>query len=121
MTFHWDKFYDVGVCLSNISEKEEYQRSAVGRYYYAAFGLVKEYYEEKYHRFLPKIDSHAFLIDELKKSYGYEETLGKKLRRIRTYRNFADYDKVFYQRNVRLSEETYKEIIEILNNLNEDL
>ena len=47
MTFTWDKFYDVGNCMKNISKKEEYQRSAVGRFYYAAFGLVKNYYEER--------------------------------------------------------------------------
>ena len=53
MTFTWDRFYDVGKCMKNISKKEEYQRSAVGRFYYAAFGLVKEYYDEK-HRDLQK-------------------------------------------------------------------
>ena len=45
ISFDWEKFYDVGDCLRNISEREEYQRTAVGRYYYAAFGLVKNYYE----------------------------------------------------------------------------
>ena len=35
--------------MKNISKKEEYQRSAVGRFYYAAFGLVKNYYEDKYY------------------------------------------------------------------------
>lgn len=48
MAFNWEKFSDVGLCLKKISQKEEYQRSATGRFYYAAFGLVKEYYEEKY-------------------------------------------------------------------------
>ena len=53
MAFNWDKFSDVGLCLKKISQKEEYQRSATGRFYYAAFGLVKEYYEEKYKRPVP--------------------------------------------------------------------
>ena len=62
MTFDWSKFYDVGKCMKNISEREEYQRSAVGRYYYAAFGLVKNYYENKYNKIVPSNDSHSFLI-----------------------------------------------------------
>ena len=41
--FDWRRFYDVGFCIKNISKKEEFQRSAVGRYYYAAFGTVKDY------------------------------------------------------------------------------
>lgn len=118
MTFSWDKFYDVGSCMKNISQKEEYQRSAVGRFYYAAFGLVKNYYEDKYHRIVPSNDSHSFLINELEKSHGDEKTLGEKLRRIRRFRNYADYDNKFYIRNVEVSEEIYNEIVKLLNNLN---
>ena len=117
MGFNWGKFYDVGLCLRNISEKEEYQRSAVGRYYYAAFGLVRDYYEEKYHRIVPKNDSHSFLIEELEKSYGAEKSLGENLRKMRKYRNFADYNNKFYLKNVEGSEEIYNEIIELLNSL----
>lgn len=118
MTFDWDKFYDVGNCMKNISEKEEYQRSAVGRFYYAAFGLIKSYFEDKYHIIVPSNDSHSFLINELEKSYGDEKVLGENLRKIRRFRNFADYDEKFYIKNVGLSEEIYYEIIGLLNNLN---
>ena len=118
MSFNWDKFYDVGSCMKNISEKEEYQRSAVGRFYYAAFGLIKSYFEDKYHIIVPSNDSHSFLINELEKSYGDERTLGENLRKIRRFRNFADYDNKFYIKNVGLSEEIYNEIIELLDNLN---
>ena len=68
MAFNWGKFYDVGICLRSISEEEEYQRSAVGRYYYAAFGLVKNYYEETHHQKVPSNEGHSFLINSLKNS-----------------------------------------------------
>ena len=87
MTFTWDKFYDVGNCMKNISKKEEYQRSAVGRFYYAAFGLVKNYYEDKYQKTVPSNGSHSFLINELEKSYGDEKALGENLRKIRRFRH----------------------------------
>ena len=86
MTFNWGEFYDVGVCMSNISKREEYQRSAVGRYYYAAFGLVKDYFEEKHHIKVPLNNAHSFLIKELEKSYGDEKSLGGNLRKMRKYK-----------------------------------
>ena len=118
MTFDWSKVYDVGKCMKNISEREEYQRSAVGRYYYAAFGLVKNYYENKYNKIVPSNDSHSFIIKELERSFGYERTLGKKLRKMRNFRNFADYNNKFILNNVDDSEEIYNEIIDLLKRLN---
>ena len=113
MSFNWDKFYDVGSCMKNISEKEEYQRSAVGRFYYAAFGLVKNYFEDKYHIMVPSNDSHSFLINELEKSYGDEKTLGENLRKIRRFRNFADYNNKFILNNFITSNE---EVMKLCDN-----
>lgn len=118
MAFKWEKFFDVGLCMKKISKKEEYQRSAVGRYYYAAFGMVKEYYEKKYNKTVPSRDAHSFLINELENSCGDEKILGKKLRTMRKYRNFADYNNIFYFFNVDRTEKIYDEIVKLLENLN---
>ncbi|MBQ2961608.1 HEPN domain-containing protein [Methanobrevibacter sp.] len=103
--------------MKNISEKEEYQRSAVGRFYYAAFGLVKNYYEENHHKTVPSNDGHSFLINELEKSYGSEKSLGENLRKMRKYRNFADYNNKFFLKNVEGTEEIFHEIVGLLKNL----
>ena len=119
--FKWEKLYDVGICLKNISEKEEYQRSAVGRYYYAAFGLVKIYYEETHHKTVPSNDGHSFLIENLKKSnFEKEVELGNNLEKLREYRNHADYRNRFYLFNVKRAEKKYETIVEILDDLNEN-
>ena len=121
MAFNWGKFYDVGLCLTNISEKEEYKRSAVGRYYYAAFGLVKNYYEENHHQKVPSNEGHSFLIKNLKNSNFKEEVdLGKNLEKLREYRNQADYRNRFNLINVKRAEKKYKIIVEILDVLNEN-
>ena len=121
ISFDWEKFYDVGDCLRNISEREEYQRTAVGRYYYAAFGLVKNYYEETHHKKVPSNEGHSFLIENLKKSNFKEEVdLGKNLEKLREYRNHADYRNKFYLFNVKRAEKKYKTIVEILDQLKEN-
>ena len=47
-----------------------------------------------------------------------ERTLGKKLRKMRNFRNFADYNNKFILNNVDDSEEIYNEIIDLLKRLN---
>ena len=119
--FDWGSFYDVGVCLKNISNRQEYQRSAVGRFYYAAFGLVKNYYEKTHHKKVPSNNGHSFLIGNLKKSNFKEEVdLGINLEKLREYRNQADYRNNFYLFNVRRAEKKYQTIIGILYELEEN-
>ena len=116
ISFDWRMFYDVGFCMKNISNKEEFQRSAVGRYYYAAFGTVKDYYEEIHETNIPSKDSHQILINNLKKSKNKNEReIGKKLKKFRRIRNFADYNPIFYISNVKKAEELYNEIIQLLD------
>ena len=40
--FIWSDFYEVGLDLSKNTDKA-YLRSAIGRYYYAIFGMAKLY------------------------------------------------------------------------------
>lgn len=120
LLFDWKKFYDVGFCMKNISKKEEFQRSAVGRYYYAAFGTVKHYYEKKYETAIPSRDGHQVLINNLLISKNYNEReIGKRLDNFRKIRNFADYNSIFYISNVKKAEELYNEIIQLLGILEE--
>jgi hypothetical protein len=91
--FEWKKFYDVGNHLNNHSKEESYQRSAIGRYYYACYGPVKNYYEESFRKNLStKDEPHRTLIDILKNSpFVEEQELGGKLEELRGNRNYADY------------------------------
>ena len=118
ISFDWRRFYDVGFCMKNISKKEEFQRSAVGRYYYAAFGTVKNYYERNYEKSIPSRDGHQVLINNLLKSkIDTEREIGKRLDKFRRIRNFADYNPIFYISNVKKAEELYNEIIQLLDSL----
>ena len=90
--FNWKKFYNVGNHLNDHSNEEEYQRFAIGRYYYSCYEPVKNYYENSFRKTLPSNDSHATLINILKSSpFIEEQKLGIKLDNLRKNRNFADY------------------------------
>jgi len=48
MSFNWRKFYTVGLFLLDYSDEEEYQRSGIGRLYYACFGELRAYYKKAF-------------------------------------------------------------------------
>ncbi|WP_050553603.1 hypothetical protein [Methanobrevibacter boviskoreani] len=116
-TFDWNKFYDVGNHLKEYSDNEEYQRSAIGRYYYACFNLSKNYFEEKYYP-LGHNNVHITLIKCLKNSNSeYESELSDCLNKLRRYRNNADYDSKFHENNIIKTENTVNEIFNIFKKL----
>lgn len=118
--FDWKKFYDVGIHLKNFSNNEEYQRSAVGRFYYACFGLTKKYYENTHKIIIPSKDSHQFLINRLLNSiYEKENILGEYLQTLRKYRNFADYNDDFKLKNLNKTLKTSEDLINLIQNLKE--
>lgn len=121
MGFDWKKFYNVGIYLLNYSDEEEYQRSGIGRLYYACFGESKVYYEKAFLRILPSKDSHAVLIKELEDSiYDKEQELGGYLRKLRNSRNRADYKSKLHPNDVKNSKNNAKLILDILNEVNKN-
>lgn len=116
--FDWKKFSNVGDHLVKFSNDEEYQRSAVGRYYYACFGLTKDYYESTHHVTIPTKESHNTLIKKLEDScYDKENELGSLLKDLRRYRNSADYYNTFDRRNVRNSQKQSHDLIVLIEDL----
>lgn len=90
--FDFKKLYCVGDSLKDYSKEEEYQRSAVTRYYYSVFHHVKDYYERSFRKVLPSKNGHSILIESLENSpFENERKLGEKLRYLRNNRNHADY------------------------------
>lgn len=115
MGFNWKKFYDVGLFLLNHSQEEEYQRSGIGRLYYACFGESKLYYEKAFLRTLPSENSHSVLIEELEDSiYEEEQELGDYLHKLRNSRNRADYKIRLNPNDVKNSKKNAKLILDIL-------
>ena len=121
MVFNWDLFSDVAFHLKDYSDKEEYLRSSVGRFYYASFGLVREYYEKTYHKVVPHIGAHSFLINSLLNSvYDEEVKLGKYLRKLKYYRVNSDYDNNFNKSFVNTAQDIYILLRNLINFLNKN-
>lgn len=117
-TFDWEKNKEVGMHLKKYSSKEEYQRSAISRFYYSCFGPSKDYYEKSFRRTLSSKDTHKTLINELKSSpFIEEQKLGTNLKNLRTLRNNADYNKKSQKFPTNLSKRKVDEIFSMLDYL----
>ena len=117
--FKWKKLHDVGVHLEDQSLEEEYQRSAIGRYYYSCYAPVKKHFAKKYEPHTKK--THRLLIQELNiKGNSVEKKISKNLNQLRNYRNNADYDDFFNKRNVKVARILSKEIHDLLKSLKKD-
>ena len=100
-SFNFEKLYLVGNHLKSHSKAEEYQRSAITRYYYSIFHPVKEYYEKSFRKILSSQNSHGTLITELENSpFEEEQKLGEMMRILRNNRNRADYSKKTINKNL---------------------
>lgn len=92
--FIWSDFYEVGLNLSKNTE-EAYLRSAIGRYYYAIFGMARLYLTDtmKERRYKSRNNIHKKLIKRLMNSNDKNESsVGEILETLRKRRNWADYD-----------------------------
>lgn len=85
---------DVADYLSQM-EGEEYNRSAISRYYYSVFGCTRLYLILilKEYEFCYRNDIHKRICERLANSNDdTEKSLGNSLDKLRELRNLADYD-----------------------------
>ncbi|WP_458404121.1 hypothetical protein [Methanobrevibacter sp.] len=93
--FDWKKFIDLGNKLLN-EQDEEYVRTAIGRFYYGLFGVLRRYLinvRHKYYLLSKGAWVHASVYVELKNSDDINERqVSKILNKLRKVRNQSDYD-----------------------------
>ena len=107
--------------FNGIFKQRSISTFSVGRFYYACFGVARNYYKTTQHKEVPSYNSHGFLIDYFNNSPFYEEReIGKRLQKIRYYRNKSDYGDKFDQANLDKSKNISHELLSMLSNLNEN-
>ena len=118
MSFKWKRLYDVGEHLRKYSKKEEYQRSAVGRYYYACYLIARDIYNSRLKRPDGESISHYVLINFFQDSDNkLERDIGSNLENLRVLRNNADYDNDFDKESVKNSKEYSNEFFDLIKRL----
>ena len=113
--FDFAKVFDVAVFLNQI-EAEEYDRSAISRYYYSVFGCARLYLILIMNEleFCSRRDIHKKVSDRLKNSNNpTKNALGRILEELRDLRNLADYDwynqdSEFYKKRVNFAQKESK-------------
>ncbi|MBR5504294.1 MAG: hypothetical protein IKV87_07630 [Methanobrevibacter sp.] len=120
MGFNWERFIDVAEHLRKFSKREEYQRTAVGRYYYACFLEARDYYKLKTKKNLGRFSAHTRLFEYFQDSdNSIEKNIGEKLEELHNMRKNADYDAEFNKKHKLNSKKVAKEILDNLKILKE--
>lgn len=121
MGFDWEKFWNVGEHLMNYREEEEYQRSAVGRYYYSCYLKAREVYNKKNNFRIDKSISHQQLINKFIESNNeIEKKIGEYLDSLRNSRNNADYD-INFNSDLESIKHKSKKVIKYLKMIDKEL
>lgn len=93
--FNWKKFIDLGNNLL-AEENEEFVRTAISRFYYGLFGVLRRYLinvRHKYYLLSGGAWVHGSVFDELENSCdSTERKISQILNKLRNARNLADYD-----------------------------
>ena len=90
--FDWHGFYEFAEGICERDAKDEIQcRVAIGRLYYSAFNIVREYARDRY-GFWSDSNVHSSLIEFFAKN-GYDEydSFSRDLKYLRDYRVDCDY------------------------------
>lgn len=106
MRFNWRDFITLGeLFVTPQGEKlqEAYWRTAISRFYYGVFGLIREGLESKGFTVPRDKNVHLYIIEALRKSDNEKEReIGLHLDRLRRERNIADYDSEFSVNEVKV-------------------
>jgi uncharacterized protein (UPF0332 family) len=98
MIFSWKDYYTLAGQLKQQAvdspQQEAFLRSAISRAYYASFCLARNYLCDSLGRKSAGIqDDHEFVKSQFRSLPGLDyQTVAENLRRLRGYRNQADYD-----------------------------
>lgn len=103
-----------GNILECFLKNEEYQRTAVGRYYYPCYLFARDIYNKNNNRKPGTKISHEELIRYFEGLEGENGKIGDKLRILRNNRNEADYGNVFDKSKVIDSKIKSEEILKHL-------
>ena len=118
MTFKGEEFFLVGEHLENYSKEEAYQRTAVGRFYYACYIKCRNYFESKTNGKLGKNSPHKKLIDFFKDSNNeVESKIGLNLEDLKRIRIKADYKTNFKENSVSDSRSKARKIFNLFKEL----
>ena len=119
--FEWSDFFKVGKKLKNGDEASK--RTAISRFYYAAFGSSREYLTEVLNesQYLSRKDIHSKVLKRFQESlYPDENSIHPLLLKLRSERNKADYSKLYVPKNINAREKDSKEILKKVEELNKN-
>ena len=118
--YDWHGFHDYAEEICELDEKNETSyRVAMGRLYYSAFNIVREYARDRY-GFWSDSDVHASLIDFFaKNSYDEYDSFSRDLNYLRKCRTYCDYipehlDKADFK--LQMCKELAKRLIDFVDN-----
>ncbi|HAZ46829.1 MAG TPA: hypothetical protein DDW76_30770 [Cyanobacteria bacterium UBA11369] len=96
MTFNWSEYLNLAQELAQQTTDEAKLRSAISRAYYAAFIKSRNFLQEREGLTIPTENTHKYVINQFKNSSDpVRIKIGRRLLRLRGFRNQADYDNTF--------------------------
>lgn len=96
MSFDWSEYLNLARRLAGTPENpanEAELRSAISRAYYAAFIQARNFLRDRDNLKIPRKNTHEYVINLFRdNSDKVRKKIGERLRRLRDFRNEADYE-----------------------------